>query len=93
MKIRFEKFSALTSTEIIFIYSMLRKYEEMEEFKERVNYKKQKTKFKSNNKKPKPKVRKDSQYPNLYDFDDPRWEKCVDEKFLAYREVMERAGD
>ncbi len=93
MKIQLKKFSALNSEEMKFIYCMLRKYGEMEEAKERNFSKKTKKKFKPNNKKPKPKVRKDSQYPDLYDFSDPKWEKCTDEKFLAYREIMERAGD
>ena len=95
MKIQLKKFSALNSEEMKFIYCMLRKYGEMEEAKERNISKKTKKKFKSNNRrpKPKPKVRKDSQYPDLYDFSDPKWEKCTDEKFLAYREIMERAGD
>jgi len=94
MKIQFKKFSALTGTEMIFIYSMLRKYGEMEEAKEReFSKKKTKNRYKSNNKRPKPKVRKNSQYPDLYDLNDPKWEKCDDEMFLAYREIMERAGD
>ena len=93
MKIQFKKFSALTGEEMKFIYCMLRKYGEMEEAKERNISKKPKKKFKQNNKKPKPRVRKDSQYPDLYDFSDPKWEECTDEMFLAYREVMERAGD
>ena len=97
MTIQLKKFCALTHTEMMFIYSMLRKYGEMEEAKERSNSRKTKKKFKSNNRRPKPEskpeVRKDSQYPDLYDFSDPKWEKCTDEKFLAYREIMERAGD
>lgn len=94
MKIQFKKFSALNGEEMTFIYCMLRKYGEMEETKEReFSKKKTKNRYKSNKKRPKPRVRKDSQYPDLYDFDDPKWEKCTDEKFLAYREIMERAGD
>ncbi len=94
MKIQFRKFSALSVEEMTFIYSMLRKYGEMEEAKEReFSKKKTKNKHRTNNKKPKPRVRKDSQYPDLYDFSDPKWEECTDEMFLAYREVMERAGD
>ncbi len=93
MKIQFSKFSALTGDEMSFVYCMLRKYGEMEEFKERNTSKKQKNKFKQNNKKPKPRVRKDSQYPDLYDFNDPKWEDCTDQNFLIYRVIMERTGD
>ena len=93
MKIQYEKFSLLTGEEMIFIYSMLRKYGEMAEAKERTFTKKQKNKFKQNNKKPKPIVRKESKYPDLYDFNDPKWEKCEDKNFLVYRVIMERAGD
>jgi len=94
MKIQFKKFRALTGTEMTFIYSMLRKYGEMKEAKERdFSKKKTKNKHRTNNKKSKPRVRKDSQYPDLYDFNDPKWEECDDEMFLAYREIMERAGD
>ncbi len=94
MKIQLKKFSSLNGEEMTFIYSMLRKYGEMEEAKERTfSKKKTKNRYKSNNNRPKPRVRKDSQYPDLYDFSDPKWEKCTDEKFLAYREIMERAGD
>lgn len=94
MKIQFKKFSALTGTEMIFIYSMLRKYGEMEEAKERdFSKKRTKNKHRTNNRKPKPRVRKDSQYPDLYDFDDPKWEDCTDQNFLIYRVIMERVGD
>lgn len=97
MKIQLKKFCALTRTETMFIYSMLRKYGEMEEAKERIISKKTKNKFKSNNRRPKPKskpkVRKNTQYPDLYDLNDPKWEDCTDKKFLAYREIMERTGD
>lgn len=98
MKIQLRKFSAFDREEMTFIYCMLRKYGEMEETKERNTSKKAKKKFKSNNRKPnnekpKPRVRKDSQYPDLYDFSDSKWEKCTDEKFLAYRELMERISD
>ena len=93
MKIQFKKFSALTGTEMTFIYCMLRKYGEMEEAKERIFSKKTKNKSKPNNRRSKPKVRNDSQYPDPYDLNDPKWESCTDEKFLAYREIMERVGD
>ena len=94
MIIQLKKFCALTHTEMIFIYSMLRKYGEMEEAKERdFSKKRAKNKHRSNNRKPKPKARNDSQYPDLYDFNDSKGKDCTDEKFLAYREIMERVGD
>ena len=94
MKIQFSKFSALTGDEMSFVYCMLRKYGEMEEAKERdFSKKKTKNKHRPNNKKPKPRVRKDSQYPDLYDFNDPKWEDCTDQNFLIYRVIMERTGD
>lgn len=94
MKIRLKRFSTLTDEELLFIYSMLKTYGEMEEIKERQTSRKIKNKFKSNNnKKPKPLVKKDSQYPDLYDFNDTRWEKCTNKKFLAYREIMEKTCD
>lgn len=94
MKIQFKKFSALSGSEMTYIYTMLRKYGDMDEAKERdFSKKRPKNKHRTNNRKPKPRVRKDSQYPDLYDFNDPKWEECDDEKFLAYREIMERVGD
>ena len=48
------------------------------------HYNKKKSKN-SDQKKFKP---KDKNNPNLYDLDDPLWEKCTDEKFLAFRKIM-----
>ena len=57
--------------------------------KKNYNYKK-----KSKYQKPvKPKQSSSSEYPDLCNFDDPKWETCTDEKFLLYREIIKKAEE
>ncbi len=90
MEISLRKLSRLSLDETIFIFSMMRKYGGMPEVKPD----QQQKKSRGNNNKRRTSTKKvdtsDKTKPNLFDFTDPKWEKCEDEKFLAYKEIMER---
>lgn len=92
MELSLKKLLALKHEEVVFVFSMMRKYGGMTAIEE--NAKPKKYKGKNNNRrnqKPKKEVdTSDKTKPNLSDFTDPKWEKCTDEKFLTYREIMER---
>lgn len=96
MKIFLKKISALKQDEVFFIFSMMRKYGGMPDvdISEQTKKQPQNHRGKPNNKR-KNTLKKgiiviDHTKPNLFDFDDPKWKTCDDEKFLAYKELMER---
>ncbi len=88
MKINMKKFTSLNSTEMIFLYSMLVSYGEMPELDN--TFSKPKKRKNNQKRKKRPTKKRDTTKPDLYNFDDPLWKTCTDEKFLAYREIMER---
>ena len=93
MKISMKKLSVLRQDEIYFIFLMMRTYGGMEDPTQLLA----EINNPSNNKqkgrrKRKQKVKQvDTSKPNLYDFTDPMWETCEEEKFLVYRALLEKA--
>lgn len=101
MNISLKKFKSLDSDELQFLYCMMVSYGEMSEIDDSVpppppkNNKNRNNKNRNNNykkKKTRPFKKRDKTKPDLYNFDDPLWEKCEDEKFLAYKELMEKVN-
>jgi len=93
MNIDIEKFTSLSSDELQFLYCMMVAYGEMPNFVEAPpQSKNNRNKNRNRNNKPKsrPFKKKDKTKPDLYDFSDPKWKKCEDEKFLAFKELMEK---
>lgn len=98
-----KKFTLLSGDEIQFLYCMVVTYGEMPEFDDSVpppppknnrnnRNNKNGNKNRNNNykKKKRPFKKRDMTKPDLYDFNDPLWEKCKDEKFLAYKIIVEK---
>ncbi len=95
MEMHLKNLSALTHDELTFIFSMMRKYGGMPDVNAiEQSTQPQKRRGKQNNRRnntPKKDVKPiDKTKPNLFDFTDPKWVKCEDKMFLAYKELMEK---
>ena len=92
--------SHLSTAEMTFLFCMLRKYSDMPEpvlneesknkKKKNHNYNKKKSRYQ---KPVKSKQSSSSEYPDLCNFDDPKWKTCTDEKFLQYREIIKKTEE
>ena len=91
MTLSFRKLTSLSHDEIQFIFCMMRQYGGMPEpgTEKKTNSKGRRGRNGRRNGTPKIQVNMDTTKPNLFDFTDPKWEICEDEKFLTYREIME----
>ena len=96
-----KKFTSLSGDEIQFLYCMMVAHGEMPEFDDSIpppppknNNRNKNNKNRNNNykKKKMPVKKRDKTKPDLYNFSDPIWEKCKEDKFLAYKTIMEKVS-
>lgn len=93
MKLSLRLLMSISHEELVFVFSMMRKYGGMSDPVIRASNKHNKNKHSNHNtiKKQKCPFDKDkcnAKLPCLYDFTCPVWDKCQDDHFLAYREII-----